>query len=160
MSNLIPAGAGIGWSAELNILARDVAAEVLETMFYSTAVAGDYNASSEELIRGASLEFHGAHTGTFFAMLTPRVARSLAAACLGLPEDEITVEAEWQLTCELANVLCGAVLSRWDPNSPVHLTAPKPTTGCPQHLGWRERLETPEGPLCVGFSLLGTPWPE
>jgi len=140
---------------DLNTLTRDVVCDVLETMFFSTAVISGPCACPHQLARGASLEFHGAFAGTFFAMLTPGVARALAGACLGLSDEEITSETESQLACELANVLCGGVLSRLDPEASVYLSAPQPINGCPRHIGWCEWLETPEGPLCVGLSLLG-----
>ncbi len=134
---------------------REAATKLSKSVFIPTEVIGDKCACPDEPLCGASLEFRGAYAGTFFAMLAPGVARSLAADCFGLPSDEITAERESQLTCELANVLCGAVLNRLDPNARVHLSPPQPTSECPRHLRWCERLETPKGPLCVGLSMFG-----
>ena len=160
--NSVDQGAGVDQRVDQQLdqigprdLVRQAASQLSESVCIPTEVIGDKCACQDEPLRGASLEFHGAYAGTFFAMLAPAVARSLAADCFGLPSDEITAEWEAQLACELANVLCGAVLNRLDPNASIQLSTPQPTSVCPRHLRWCERLETPKGPLCVGLSMFG-----
>jgi CheY-specific phosphatase CheX len=139
-------------------MARDVTAEVLETMFFSTAAAIVCDHSgvvpvNEEWI-SSRVRFAGAPSGELRVMLSRELARSIAAGFLGSEPEEITLEAEGQVGCELGNMICGAVLSRVHPDSRVALAPPELT---PVNFGDGHEVHqcfaTPDGLLSVNMHI-------
>ena len=125
---------------------RQVTREVLETMFFSEAepVACGH---TEDCI-AARVRFTGNASGELTVMLSPELARSLSAAFLAEEDDEVTAEQRGQVSCELANIICGAILSRLHPSSRVALGVPEaaaPDYGEALH----QCFATPEGVLAV-----------
>jgi chemotaxis protein CheY-P-specific phosphatase CheC len=98
------------------------AGEVLETMFFAAVFgegpnlpAGSPEGSSEPPLVVARLDFLGQPSGDFYVALTEPAARSMAGNFLGAEDaSELTPVSVGEVVCELANILCGAVLSRVD----------------------------------------------
>jgi len=119
----VPAGTQI--SEQLIEAFRRVPAEVLETMFFAEAVAGTCSHDwFGEAVSGRVL-FAGSHTGEMRLSVSLDAADSIASAFLGLEPCELTPALRVQVVLELANILCGAVLSRLWPESKVALGAPE-----------------------------------
>lgn len=107
------------------------ASEVLETMFF-TPLGGDPEAGAAafEWV-SAELEFHGQPGGRFRVGASRPTARSLAAAFLGMEENEVTEELVGDVVRELANMICGSVLSRLERASTIELLHPELVEGPP-----------------------------
>src|SRR5262249_4978519 len=88
--------------------------EVLETMFFTSVldvspfggIPGDVPALSSRL------SFRGAPAWIFEIGITRDAARTLAGGFLGEEEPDISDARTGDVVCELANMLCGSVLSR------------------------------------------------
>ncbi len=102
------------------------AREIFETMFF---LAPDDIAAPQEWdgpTTGAAVEFHGARSGLFEIRLEQQLAQEMAAGFSGafdsteLPPEEIP-----QIVCELANMVCGATLSRMEPGALFDLDSPR-----------------------------------
>jgi CheY-specific phosphatase CheX len=151
-----------GEAGESGMLAivRGATGEVLETMFFSEAVpcpcdhsALDAPGAREEWI-SASVRFEGAPRGELSLMLSHELARFIAASFLGADPEEVSSEADSQVSCELANMICGAVLSRLHPNAGVALRPPElvpPDFGV--SAGVHQCFETPDGTLAITMRL-------
>ncbi len=102
-------------------------AEVLESMYFASVIE---TAPADEPLAdaglGFSLAFAGDLQGSFGVTLTPETARTLAANFLGDDEETLTPEAVAEVTGELANMLCGAVLSRVPSHDVFTLSHPEP----------------------------------
>jgi len=106
-----------------------VAAEVLETMFFTEAVANGCDHAWFGSAITARIQFEGSHVGQFLLGVSLDAARSMAAGFLGLAEDEMTEKDCRQVILELSNILCGSVLSNRWPDSRLSL-APPELAGC------------------------------
>ena len=101
------------------------ALEVLETMFFEfptgePALAGHppENASQARAV------FSGSARGELRVSLSSDGLRSMAAAFLGIEEDEAGESEQLSMVVELANVLCGSTLSRIQPAGRLHIDQP------------------------------------
>jgi CheY-specific phosphatase CheX len=100
--------------------------EVLETMFF-TEVLGDAEplTALESHQLTARLSFHGAPPGAFSLRVTRQAARAIAADFLGLDQEEQASETQTgEVICELANMICGSVLSRLERDARFELSSP------------------------------------
>ena len=111
------------------LLAETVNA-VLETMFFSAPLG-----PAEPETGGAALEarlaFQGSPSGTLAVRLSEPGARLLASGFLGEDEEMLTDAQLGQVVCELANMLCGSLVSKLE--SEVHFDLAPPdlvTAGC------------------------------
>ena len=84
---------------------------VLETMFYS-APLGSAEPETGAAVLDARLAFHGCPSGTFLLSLSAPSARMLAADFLGEEPEALTDSAPGHAVCELANMICGTMLSQ------------------------------------------------
>ncbi len=127
------------------------AAEVLETMFFTT-VGGEPEAGQApvEWI-SAALEFHGEPGGRFRVGASRPAARALAASFLGLDESEVSGGQVGEVICELANMICGSVVSRLESGAPIQLLHPELVEGPPPETAGILPLE--EGLLAVWLEL-------
>jgi hypothetical protein len=142
--------------SELGQVLSDSAAEVLESMFF-TGVAGEAPAEAipADAAIWASLRFLGSPSGAFGVGLPRDAARRIAASFLGTETSEVSDTQTDEVICELANMLCGSVLSRVEGNARFDLSQPRPAaapadSGSP---GARKTLLTEEGPLAVWVEL-------
>ena len=106
--------------------AVEAAVEVLNTMFFELPVQRPEDCESprpEDLCALAT--FTGTAEGSFAVALETRSLNRLSASFLGAEEDEITAGLGSNVLCELTNMLCGATLSRLDPDSHIVISSPK-----------------------------------
>jgi len=114
------------------------AEEVLETMCFATIFASSEGAitsagavTSEaagppaEPAITAGLSFQGSPSGTFRVGVPPKLARVLAAGFFGREETEVSDEQGAEVVCELANMICGSVLSRLESEETFHISHPE-----------------------------------
>ena len=101
------------------------AGDVLETMFFSSVI-GETPVSTAPPVDGiaARLMFSGARAGAFALRLTGGAAQVIAANFLAEETDEPTKGQVQEVVCELANMMCGSVLSRLDRGAHFDLGQP------------------------------------
>jgi CheY-specific phosphatase CheX len=102
-----------------------VAAEVLETMFFEEAVPSVCEHSWLAEAVSAHLRFEGSHCGEFLLSVPPGAARSIASGFLGVEPEEISETQPGEVILELANILCGALMSELWPESTLSLGTPE-----------------------------------
>lgn len=104
------------------VLARSVE-QTLEIMCFAEAVETAGDALPDRAVVAACVEVAGDLEGRFQLAADARAARLLAASFLardGEPED---AEAG-PVLCELANIICGSMLTRLDPGASFTLSEP------------------------------------
>jgi len=104
-------------------LLSETGLETLEKMFFTAPdrVCADSGVPAGDLI-AVHLTFQGDPPGGFAVLVTAAVARSLAANFLGL--DDATPAQVREVCGELANIVCGAVLSELQSNANFSLSTP------------------------------------
>jgi hypothetical protein len=104
---------------------QQVAAEVLETMFFTAAEV----ASCEHgWLSGAScarIRFEGSRCGEMLLGVSVQAVDPIAASFLGLDPMALTDAQRGQVIQELSNILCGATLSNLWPESKLALSSPE-----------------------------------
>jgi CheY-specific phosphatase CheX len=112
---------------------RDAVTEVLQKMFFirilddpdpSTLSHGGRRAPPGNEI-GAWVDFHGDPSGALLLRLDRSVARTVAADFLGEEEREVGERQVEEVTAELANMVCGAVLSHIESSASFRLDTPR-----------------------------------
>src|ERR1035438_8629858 len=98
-----------------------VAAGVLETMFFEEAVATACDHAWLSTAISVHVSFEGSHQGEFLLSVSPDTARSIASGFLGLDLEEMTETQLGEVMLELANILCGALMSNLWPESAMSL---------------------------------------
>jgi CheY-specific phosphatase CheX len=99
-------------------------AEVLERMFFITAFDYDADVQSLEGAISARVVFRGAPSGSLLITVGRSVARSISADFLGEDENDLEDSQVGEVVCELANMVCGSVLSRVESTAVFHLESP------------------------------------
>jgi CheY-specific phosphatase CheX len=131
------------WMRELDLVRhlQPAFTEVLETMFFTsvldTCTGSRVPAGTPAM--SSRLTFRGDPSGVFEIGITEGAARSLAANFLGEEEQELSETRAGDVVCELANMLCGSVLSRIGENFTFELSHPEIVGS---------ELETPDTSLC------------
>ena len=100
--------------------------EMLETMFFESLLDAPVpeTAIPEDALT-VLVSFQGAVSGRVWVALTPALADHLLVNFLGREDSDPTTLAEQvMVTCELANMLCGCMLSRVDPENRLEIAAP------------------------------------
>jgi CheY-specific phosphatase CheX len=98
--------------------------KVLETMFFSVPL-GTAEPETGAGVLEARLAFHGYPDGTFFLSLSAPSARMLAADFLGEEPETLADSAPGHAVCELANMICGTLLSQVSSEGSFQLDAPE-----------------------------------
>ncbi len=101
--------------------------EVLETMFFSTVFAEPEETASrlpEESVV-AQVRFRGNPCGEFTVGLALPAAQSVAENFLGLEPGSIAHEQVCGVVREMANMICGSVLTRIESDTLFDLLAPE-----------------------------------
>lgn len=145
--------AGMKTEDALPQVACEVTREVLETMFFTTAepVSCRHPEPRADWI-AAMIRFEGAPCGQLRVMLSRALAVAVACGFLGIDPDEVTRDEENQVARELANMICGAMLSRLHPDSRVALEAPETIPAVFDATGGTHQcMETPEGMLAISM---------
>jgi Chemotaxis phosphatase CheX len=123
---------------------RQVAAEVLETMFFTEAELVPCEHAWLGSAQCGRIQFEGSHSGEMLLALSAEATEPIAASFLGLDPMELTDAQRGQVVQELSNIMCGALLSHLWPESRLALASPELTP-------WREWLG--EGALHRCFAL-------
>jgi CheY-specific phosphatase CheX len=97
---------------------------VLQTMFF-TVIWGPAEPETNGAVLESRLAFHGHPSGTFDVCLSEPSARLLAAAFLGENEESLTDSQTGQVVCELANMLCGSLVSTLQSDESFELDSPE-----------------------------------
>jgi CheY-specific phosphatase CheX len=101
-----------GNEAAVHQALRDAVCGVLEKMFFAETMgelAATEPAGQEITVE---LDFEGEPSGALLLRLTSQTARQIAADFLGIDECGITETQTFEVVRELANMVCGSILSR------------------------------------------------
>jgi hypothetical protein len=103
--------------------------EILEIMYFQTVLASAEgtappNADSDGPSLTAEVRFQGNRSGRFRVGVPIKLARLLGAAFLGRDEAEVSDSDAAEVVCELANMICGSVLSRLERQATFEITHP------------------------------------
>jgi CheY-specific phosphatase CheX len=71
------------------------------------------------------LTFEGEPSGALFLSLSAPAARQIAADFLGIDESAVSAAQTADVVCELANMICGSVLSRVESAARFRLASPR-----------------------------------
>ncbi len=100
------------------------AQQVLETMFFTTIMGARREPPGDSALE-PRLSFDGNPSGSFGLKLSAGAARAIAANFLGVEEDsELTCAQIGEVACELANMICGAMLSQVESDSTFQISHP------------------------------------
>lgn len=108
---------------------RDSVIEILEKMFFAAALdesavpEPDPSATADEI--AVRLTFRGEPPGSLTLRLTRVAARQIAADFLGIDEVGVSDLQTAEVVRELANMICGSVLSRVESATAFHLSEPR-----------------------------------
>jgi CheY-specific phosphatase CheX len=100
-------------------------ADVLERMFFLEGLSEASEPPPEAESVSVYLSFDGNPPGRFEMRLAREAATTIAADFLGEDRDSLTDQQSTDVTLELANMICGAVLSRIESNAAFRLGAPQ-----------------------------------
>jgi len=98
--------------------------DVLEKMFFVRSL-GELPQPAAGPAVTAHLAFEGDPSGSLTLRVTAAAARSVAADFLGEEECELSEQQVGEVVCELANMICGSVLSRVECSTRFRLSAPQ-----------------------------------
>jgi CheY-specific phosphatase CheX len=115
---------------ELECALAESTAAVLERMFFVQALDETAPAAPEadsDLICGVN--FIGDPSGRLALRVSLGAARSMAADFLGEDEGGLSGFQVGQVVCELANIICGSVLSRIESGTTFQLDCPRLLSG-------------------------------
>ncbi len=147
-------------SDSLQFVLQQSVEDVLEKMFFIRSL-GDAE-EGPGLPEGevtAHLSFDGEPSGSLTLRVTREAARSISADFLGAEEEDLNEQQVGEVVCELANMICGSVLSRVESAVTFRLAQPElgeenereerasPTTG----LSALHRVEIGGGNLTVAI---------
>ena len=117
--------------------------EVLETMCFTSvlssgegaapaSIEGTASAGCEATVPDAAtptctaaLRFKGDPSGGFRVSVPRSLARAVGAGFLGCEEMEVSDSQAEEVVCELANMICGTVLSRLESEATFQITHPE-----------------------------------
>jgi CheY-specific phosphatase CheX len=112
-------------------------ADVLERMFFLEGLSEAAEPPPEAETVSVYLRFEGNPPGCFQMRLARNAANAIAADFLGEERESLTDQQSIDVTLELANMICGAVLSRIESNAAFRL-------GVPQIAGDKTGLHEPK----------------
>jgi hypothetical protein len=124
-------------ACEFADLIHECSSEVLDAMYFATVLGSaphetrpDTMPDTESLM-AFSLEFVGDISGRFGVELGTSTARLLAANFLGEAETDISSSDVSEVAGELANMLCGSVMSCVEREHPFALSHPEAGSSAP-----------------------------
>ena len=135
---------------EKMFLIRSLGQPLEESVFPAAEMAADMV---------ARLSFQGDSTGFLTLRVTRAAARSVAADFLGAEESDLSEESTREVICELANMICGSVLSRIESSAGFRLANPEIASAVLPDDGvaataWT--IETGHGPLTATIYMEAT----
>lgn len=107
--------------------------DVLETMFF-TVPLGSAAPEPGETFLESRLAFYGHLCGALHVRVSETAARSLAAGFLGEDEEALSPAQAGQTVCELANMICGWLVSKLDSEERFDLDSPQLVSPVPDDL--------------------------
>lgn len=148
---------------------RDSVDEVLEKMFFAETLgeasapdeAGDFPAGKIAV----ELAFEGEPSGSMCLWLTADAAHEIAADFLGIDRTEISSDQISEVVCELANMICGSVLSRVESAATFRLGVPRivacsqKCAGCDWNTCYRVQLSNGQLTVNIGAGTTKCPQP-
>ena len=111
--------------APMSALLSAAAADVLETMFFTPVMGETEVAAPPPSAVAARMYFAGARPGSFALRVSEPAAATIAANFLGEEVSEPSPAQVRDVICELANMICGSVLSRLDSEAHFDLGHPE-----------------------------------
>ena len=134
--------------------------EVLETMFFELLadVPGVSTLPESGFLDTSRVDFEGSARGAFVVAAPPELTGSLADAFLGLEDRDVPNASAGLVLGELANMVCGNALGRYQPNGIFQLSMPVTKLGSAvtevndPELTW-VRFPLDNGALLVGLKL-------
>jgi CheY-specific phosphatase CheX len=139
--------------------------EVLETMCFAGVLASAEGnvppqADAGSPVVTAALHFQGNSSGGFRMGVPAKLARVVAGGFLGREETEVTDSQAGEVVCELANMICGSVLSRLESSATFQITHPElapPERGASlENAGASRWFDLGDGILTVSLELQQT----
>jgi|HigsolmetaAR202D_1030399.scaffolds.fasta_scaffold06246_2 hypothetical protein len=106
--------------------------QVLETMFFTMPVCEVSVDPAQPLLR-AQVHYSGTIDGVCTLGVSPKAAWSVAANFLGQEEESLQTEQVEEVIREMANIVCGALLSRAHPGGSFRLGTPYLVEHPPDH---------------------------
>ena len=100
-------------------------ADVLERMFFLEGLSEVPEPPPEAETVSVNLSFEGNPPGSFEMRLAREAAGAIAADFLGEERESLTDQQSTDVTLELANMICGAVLSRIESDAAFRLGTPQ-----------------------------------
>lgn len=132
-------------------------ADVLERMFFLEALGEATEPPAEAGTVTVHLDFDGDPPGCFQMRIARPAANTIAADFLGEDPASLTPQQSTDVTLELANMICGAVLSRLESSATFRLGAPQIVAGDTGRHGTaqeaRYTVETGSGTLTVAIQM-------
>jgi CheY-specific phosphatase CheX len=128
--------------------------EVLEKMFFIQCL-GEPREFSPEPEVVAHLRFEGDPSGSLTLRVTAGAARSVSADFMGAEEQDLSEQQIGDVVCELANMICGSVLSRVESATDFRLATPQIVTRSNSQDFTTEATESGDPPptaQCAGSS--------
>jgi len=111
---------------ELEDALHSSAEEVLEKMFFVQPLDEESRPADEPgPVLAVKLTFEGSPAGSLTLSVTEKAARQIAADFLGEDEPGLSSRKVQEVVCELANMICGSVLSRVESHTTFRLAAPR-----------------------------------
>jgi CheY-specific phosphatase CheX len=111
--------------AALRKALADSIEETLDAMFFTACLGPPEGVGAPQPELAAQVAFEGRPAGRLTLRTTARAARSIAANFLGEEEDAVTARQVGDVLCELANMICGFVLSRVEGAEEFRLGEPR-----------------------------------
>jgi CheY-specific phosphatase CheX len=103
--------------------------EVLEQMFFVQPVEEPVSHESQEAVDSSHLSvdvgFSGEPSGRLLLRISKPAARSIAADFLAEDEAVLSEQQVGEVVCELANIICGSVLTRIESRTSFRLGSPR-----------------------------------
>jgi CheY-specific phosphatase CheX len=112
-------------SDSLQVVLRQSVEDVLEKMFFIRSLGEAVEPGLPEGDVKAHLTFDGEPSGSLTLRVTRGAARSISADFLGAEEGDLNEQQVGEVVCELANMICGAVLSRVESAVTFRLAQPE-----------------------------------
>ena len=132
-------------------------ADVLESMFFREAPAETTEMAADQDAMTVRVTFEGDPPGCFGMRLARTAANAIAADFLGEDTRSVSQQQSTDVTLELGNMICGAVLSRIESSASFRLASPKVLAADIDETlpagAIRYTVETGSGPLTVGIGM-------
>jgi hypothetical protein len=139
--------------SDLERMLETATSEALETMcFFGVMGPTDQFPQEEEQI-SARMTFQGDATGVFHSTLNSSAAWAIAANFLGEDAGDISRQQVDTVLCELANMICGSLLSSYKRDGHFELSSPEitPMEHCQPDEGVRRMFELESG--CIALAI-------